>query len=132
MAAKKKLVIKKADPDWKFPFLAGGVWDVSSQDLQDNWPSILMPALAVVARVSTVEVNAPRKTFEFEFYGHRHSLPYALADSPQMLVDAKQTLDVLAADEIQEMEAREKIDRKRKALEKLDRIDPQLRKDLGL
>ena len=46
--------------------------------------------------------------------------------------DAQQTLDVLAADEIQEMEAREKIDRKRKALEKLDRIDPQLRKDLGL
>lgn len=132
MAAKKKLVIKKADPDWKFPFLAGGVWNVSSQDLQDNWPSILMPALAVVARVSAVEVNASRKTFEFEFYGHRHSLPYALADSPQMLVDAKQTLDVLAADEIQEMEAREKIDRKRKALEKLDRIDPQLRKDLGL
>lgn len=132
MAAKKKLVIKKADPDWKFPFLAGGVWNVSSQDLQDNWPSILMPALAVVARVSAVEVNAPRKTFEFEFYGHRHSLPYALADSPQMLVDAQQTLDVLAADEIQEMEAREKIDRKRKALERIDSIDPQLRKDLGL
>lgn len=132
MAAKKKLVIKKADPDWKFPFLAGGVWNVSSQDLQDNWPSILMPALAVVARVSAVEVNAPRKTFEFEFYGHRHSLPYALADSPQMLVDAQQTLDVLAADEIQEREAREKIDRKRKALERIDSIDPQLRKDLGL
>jgi hypothetical protein len=132
MAAKKKLVIKKADPDWKFPFLAGGVWNVSSRDLQDNWPSILMPALAVVARVSAVEVNAPRKTFEFEFYGHRHSLPYALADSPQMLVDAQQTLDVLAADEIQEMEAREKIDRKRKALERIDSIDPQLRKDLGL
>jgi hypothetical protein len=132
MAAKKKLVIKKADPDWKFPFLAGGVWNVSSRDLQDNWPSILMPALAVVARVSAVEVNVPRKTFEFEFYGHRHSLPYALADSPQMLVDAQQTLDVLAADEIQEMEAREKIDRKRKALERIDSIDPQLRKDLGL
>lgn len=132
MATKKKLVIKKADPDWKFPFLAGGVWSVSSRDLQDNWPSILMPALAVVARVSAVEVNAPRKTFEFEFYGHRHSLPYALADSPQMLVDAQQTLDVLAADEIQDMEAREKIERRRKALEKLDRIDPQLRKDLGL
>lgn len=132
MATKKKLVIKKADPDWKFPFLAGGVWNVSSRDLQDNWPSILMPALAVVARVSAVEVNAPRKTFEFEFYGHRHSLPYALADSPQMLVDAQQTLDVLAADEIQEMEAREKIDRKRKALERIDSIDPQLRKDLGL
>ena len=132
MAAKKKLVVKKADSDWKFPFLAGGVWNVSSQDLQDNWPSILMPALAVVARVSAVEVNAPRKTFEFEFYGHHHSLPYALADSPQMLVDAQQTLDVLAADEIQEMEDPQKIYRKRKALEKLDRIDPQLRKDLGL
>ena len=132
MAAKKKLVVNKANPDWKFPFLSGGVWNVSSKDLQDNWPSILMAALSVVTRVSTVEVNAPRKTFEFEFYGHRHSLPYALADSPQMLVDAQQTLDVLAADEIQEMEAREKVDRKRKALEKLDRIDPQLRKDLGL
>ena len=73
------------------------------------------------------------KILEKIFGARRFALfPQPLADSPQMLVDAHQTLDVLAADEIQEMEAREKIDRKRKALEKIDRIDPQLRKDLGL
>ena len=112
-----------------FPFLENTVYSLSVSDFEKSWPDTLMACLEVARHHCSFKVNRASKTFEFTLNGNEIELPLVFDRLDPSLLDSVQ---FLADIEISRLKQEEKINRRRAALEKLDRLDPSLRKDLGL